>query len=233
MGNHHVSVNIDGGDKLSIGIKGSETVLDFKQKIFHHSNIPVEKQHLFVNNTPLVDFETLSTYHIHKHDTITLFQTTFINLHDPIVGRKLNRVVIELSDTMLSFKEKIHEQVDSYKVDTMLFLTEDKQLGDDNSATLEQCGLKCGDTVDVVRRLRNEYNDLFFIYVDTQDGESIPVRVTVLDKVNDIKLTVVTRKGIPTNEQDLIYNNIKMEDDEDIINYYIKVNDNIQLEIHS
>jgi len=115
-----------------------------------------------------MDFAPIGAWHIHKHDTVMLISRTFIKLYDPTFGRKLDVVYIEFEEKILKLKEKVHEQYDSWPVETIRFLTNDTMFGDDDDVTLEECGLNSGVMLDVVKKLDDsEFTSVFFfVYFD-------------------------------------------------------------------
>jgi len=52
----------------------------------------------------------------------------------------------------------------------------------------------------------------FFLFILTGEDSRIPVKVTAMNKVKVLKEKVKEEKSLEFDEQDLFYNNVKMEE---------------------
>ena len=108
-----IFVQIIKGKSITLDVESSDSILNIKEKIQDKEGIPIGEQKLFFNGILLEDHKALSYYYIKKESTLHLVMLS-LDFSNIIFVKKVDgkafTLMVELSDTIKSIKEKIEEQ---------------------------------------------------------------------------------------------------------------------------
>ena len=196
--------NVDDGTTIPLKVKPDDTVEDIKRHIQDKIGMPIKEQYLSHKGKDITDDDddTMKELGITNGDTIEL-EGMKINVKTP--DGKVVPVRVKPTDTVPDLKKKIkaktgvppNDQVLNYK---------GKELDDvDPDDTLDDIGMKHGDTV----------NMAMTVNVRKPDGTILTIETSPEDTVDDIKRKVKKQTNIPMDDQRLSYKGVELDDPDD------------------
>lgn len=213
-----ISVQIIKGKNITLDVEPSDSILSIKEKIQEIEGIPTNEQKLFFNGIFLEDHKALSYYYIKKESTLHLSMLS-LDFSNIIFVKKADgtafTLMVELSDTIKSIKEKIEEEKGiphnlqklSYNGRPLVNL----------NATLANSYIQKLSTIhlDIITSKQK------IIYIKALDGNTLTIEINPSDTIFKIKEKIYEKGGIPPNEQDLFFNRIQLEDAKTLSEYNI------------
>ncbi|XP_059211298.1 uncharacterized protein LOC131989934 isoform X2 [Centropristis striata] len=199
----------------------SVTVLQLKEKLEPLTGEPVEEQRLIFEAKQLENDRLLVSYGIHHEATIHLIKKMDVTVFVKCCDRKT--IGVHLCDnkfqsvTVLQLKEKIQtlkgDPVDLQRLNFKWDVLED-------DALLVSCGIQHKTTIDLILKM------FVTVFVKDLTGRNIKIylrykefeSVTVLQ----LKEMMYTLKGVPVDQQRLIFGDKQLEDDALLVSYGIQ-----------
>ena len=213
-----IFVQIIKGKNITLEVEPSDSILNIKEKIQDKEGIPTSEQKLFFNGILLEDQKALSYYYIKKESTLHLI-TLSIDFSNIIFVKKVDgsafTLMVELSDTIKSIKEKIEEKEGIPQNLQKLFynglplVIDNTTLANNYIQNLSTIHLEIITTKQKI------------IYIKALDGNSITIDIKPSDTIVNIKEKIYEIGGIPPNEQDLFFNRMQLEDAKTLSDYNI------------
>jgi len=213
-----IFVQIIKGKNITLEVEPSDSILNIKEKIQDKEGIPTSEQKLFFNGILLEDHKALSYYYVKKESTLHLI-TLSIDFSNIIFVKKVDgsafTLMVELSDTIKSIKEKIEEKEGIPQNLQKLFynglplVIDNTTLANNYIQNLSTIHLEIITTKQKI------------IYIKALDGNSITIDIKPSDTIFNIKEKIYEKGGIPPSEQDLFFNRTQLEDAKTLSDYNI------------
>jgi uncharacterized ubiquitin-like protein YukD len=185
------------GEKFSVYVHPSDTIEEIQHKIEEKTGIEPHHQHIMFNGELLDDpTKTLSEYGVEEGSTLNMMMEIFVV---PLKGETI-ALYVSPADTINDVKDKVKEATGIAPDDQ--HLTFNGEGLDDGTKTLSECGIED----ESILRMT------MLIHVVTLTGETITVRVSPVDTIDQIKAKVRDETGMEPDDQHLLFNGAELED---------------------
>ena len=213
-----IFVQIIKGKNITLDVEPSDYILNIKEKIQEKEDIPIGEQKLFFNGILLEDHYALSYYYVKKESTLHLVMLS-LDFSNIIFVKKVDgnafTLMVELSDTIKSIKEKIEEHEGIPQNLQKLFYNGRPLVN--SKITLANYYIQNLSTI----HLEIITTKQKIIYIKSLDGKSITIDIRPSDTIFNIKEKIYEKGVILPNEQDLFFNRIQLEDAKTLSDYNI------------
>lgn len=210
------------GSEFSIDIEPQETILKLKQKIQHLLSVPVASQTLTIWGWELIDGLDMEDYPIINEATkidlninsippSNIEQNSKIQITVKFSARKIN-IEVEKTETVRSLKEKIHI-IDGTPIKRMALYFSGNEM-DEEFRYLSDYGIS--DYAEIIvflksmtRMIADPPSRRLSMIVQTSssllNAASIPLEMSDLSTVDDLRQLLLTRKMLPLDDYIFIH----------------------------
>ncbi|KAJ0817828.1 putative Ubiquitin-like domain-containing protein [Helianthus annuus] len=211
--------NVEGTVTYSLEVKPTDTIASVKEKIKMKEGISVDEQVLIFNKMVLGNSVTLFDFHINSKSTLTLirksrgFMKIFIKTH---TGETLI-LEVKPSYTIGSIKAKIQNKV-LIPCDKQELIFNEMVLHDVN--TLADYNIK-GESTLTLTRLSSGLMQIL-IKPLSEIAFTLDVKPSDTNTIDNIKAKIHDKVNIPCDEQELIFNEMVLHNNDTLADYNIK-----------
>lgn len=205
---------------MTLVVQVSDTVESVKAQIQDHKGIPTDQQCL-MSPRLLKNGHTLSEYNIQNDSTLQLLLHRIQIYVEIPTGKKTLALDIRGSSTIKFLKFLIQIKV-GIPLDQQCLFFDDKML--ENKGSLSECNIQN-------RSRLYLHENLMQIFAKIYNGKSIPLDVRPSDTVEDVKVLIQNKKGIPADQQCLVSPRL-LEDGHILSEYNIQNDSTLQLLLH-
>lgn len=211
------------GYKTNIAIDLRKKIKELKQIIFELTNISISRQQFFLNDKELNSEDIVVHEDLIKNNFYAKIKRELNNSIYIKYNSEIKQITTDLHYTGLELLKQIHNNSDNLNIKYGL-IYKNKYLALGN--LLISSGIQDGDLIELIDRKSLKE---FLLYVKSLTNEVIPIYVAPCDSIRTFKYLIQLKKGIPIDEQRLVYNGIQLEDNRTIDDYNFKEESTIHL----
>ena len=224
-----IHVQISGGKTITLEARPCDRINDIKIMVQEKEGICTDCQHLTFDGKELINDDTLEEYGISDLSIVNLRLCGGIPIFVRALSYKIFPVIAEMHDTVANVKEQVlDKEYVAQDVHHQLFLGRELEDG----YTFGDYNIQNEDTLHVV--LRKSYpctRHVNRIRVVTATGETITVEVQLTDTISVVKDQIQMQKGIPADQQRLLFEDTELKAENTLDYYCISEEDILQLEL--
>ena len=224
-----IMVKTPTGKHITLQAKKYESIETVKLKIEDKEGFLAEQQILTFDGTILENHHKLHDY-VSDENSTPIFElqmpiTEFLIAVKTLTGKILNAIVNPF-ENIYRIKEWI-EGKEGIPIDQQKLIFAGKVLQNDND--LFHYGIKSGSTLHLRQERLGEGRKVQ-IFVKSTTGKTIPIVVEPANSISNVKDEILSREGIPKEEQMFFFAGKKLEDTHSLASYRIQEGSTLRLE---
>eukprot|EP00930_Biecheleria_cincta_P050053 TRINITY_DN35237_c0_g1_i1.p1 TRINITY_DN35237_c0_g1~~TRINITY_DN35237_c0_g1_i1.p1 ORF type:complete len:279 (+),score=52.44 TRINITY_DN35237_c0_g1_i1:11-847(+) len=202
------------GKTLSLNIEESEGVQQLREKIEHASGVPKWEQQIIFAEQVLAPPKPLVDYGITDGSTVLVIRK-FTNLLIKIISGQMLHVAADLEGTVGMLKAVI-QQEEGIPPSNQVIIRARRHLPDDQR--LMDLDIVKGTTLHLMIK---EFRTDDLICIKDLTGKNITLNLSQEDTIKNMKAAIQEKERIPPDEQTLVFEGRRLEDDLTLADYRI------------